>query len=129
MTYKIELGRDAASYGNVIGTQIFNEIGLVKLTCPTIPDLIATATYSSNPDASQYASDLLARLPEGGYQWLKNQWHPFRIEAQWKWKEAGDSFASRLIGGHCVTYGYILNVYLEDQSPAMLFKLTFGGSQ
>lgn len=128
MTYKIKLGRDAASYGNVVAANVFHAINIAGNHHPDIADVVAVARNDPDPVASQEASDLLARLPVGAYEWLRDCGSAYRVSANWLWKKAPPSFATSIIGQDCVTYGYVLDVHFDDRSQALLFKLTFGGS-
>lgn len=127
MQYKIELGRDAVSYGNIVGATTFRAIGVLDRDHPVIHDLIDTATNNDDPEKSQKAADILTQLPEGALQWLRAADVPFRIEGEWLWKDAPQSAMTNLIGGKCVTYGYCLTVYMDSLSQSLLFKLTYGG--
>lgn len=126
MTYTIELGRDATSYGDVI--QMAAWLAMDRQADPAIFDLEYTATHDSDASMNKGAKGELKRFPAAARKWLKASREAYRIEAIWVVKDAPESAATRLIGGPCVTYGYVFNVVFEDRDTAMLFKLTFGGA-
>lgn len=127
MTYKVELGRDRVSYGSSMRQEMLQMID-VPSKYPAITDVLNVAKNDPDPKRSQEASDLLTSLPDGAEKWLRDSASNYRIEAEYACKPIEDRLTIALLGGDALTYGYVLTVWFDNPSQAMLFKLTFGGA-